>query len=85
MWAGGELEWIQKDTGRLKVGQVVTETTKLLSAEGKKTRAGEEMVVVGVEKEYENEHGLALVDRRYISLWENCGNFVASTSLLSYI
>lgn len=64
MWAGGELEWIQKDTGRLKVGQVVTERTELLSAEGKRTRAGEEMIVVAVEKQYENEHGLALVDRR---------------------
>jgi len=48
----------------LRIGQVVTETTRLLSAEGKKTRAGEEMVVVGVEKVYENEKGVALVDKR---------------------
>lgn len=64
MWAGGELEWIAKEGEGLKVGQEVTETTKLLSAVGKKTRAGEEMVVVGVEKCFINEHGIALIDRR---------------------
>lgn len=64
MWAGGELEW-PNDSNRLKVGQQVTETTRLISSVGKKTRAGEEMVVVGVEKEYSNEEGIALVDRRY--------------------
>ncbi|KAH8601283.1 hypothetical protein B0O99DRAFT_717737 [Bisporella sp. PMI_857] len=31
---------------------------------GKKTKAGEEMIVVGVEKLYENEHGVALSDKR---------------------
>lgn len=65
MWAGGELEWVGGEGNRLKVGQEVTETTKLVSAVGKKTRAGEEMVVVGVEKIYENEHGVALIDKRY--------------------
>jgi hydroxyacyl-ACP dehydratase HTD2-like protein with hotdog domain len=64
MWAGGELEWIERGVTGLAVGQKVTETTRLLTAEGKKTRAGEEMVVVGVEKRYENEHGLALIDKR---------------------
>ena len=64
MWAGGELEWVESEEKGLKVGQVVTERTKLVSAVGKKTRAGEEMVVVGVEKSYENGHGIALVDRR---------------------
>jgi hydroxyacyl-ACP dehydratase HTD2-like protein with hotdog domain len=63
MWAGGELEWVGGQSNRLKVGQEVTETTKLLSAEGKKTRTGEEMLVVGVEKTFENEHGVALIDR----------------------
>jgi hydroxyacyl-ACP dehydratase HTD2-like protein with hotdog domain len=62
MWAGGELEWIGGN--RLEVGQTVTETTKLISAVGKKTKAGEEMVVVGVEKSFENEYGVALVDKR---------------------
>ncbi|KAE9380629.1 hypothetical protein N431DRAFT_432917 [Stipitochalara longipes BDJ] len=64
MWAGGELEWIGGEANRLKIGQTVTETTKLVSAVGKKTRSGEEMVVVGVEKVYENEQGVALVDKR---------------------
>lgn len=65
MWAGGELRW----TGRenlLEVGDEVTETTRLVSAEGKITKKGEEMVVVGVEKSFENDKGLALIDQRYI-------------------
>jgi len=62
MWAGGELEWIVGN--RLEVGQTVTETTRLVSAVGKKTRAGEEMVGVGVKKRFEIEHGVALVDKR---------------------
>ncbi|TVY85073.1 Mesaconyl-C(4)-CoA hydratase [Lachnellula suecica] len=64
MWAGGELEWVAGPSGLLKIGQQVTETTKLISSVGKKTRAGEEMVVVGVEKEYNNGQGVALIDRR---------------------
>ena len=64
MWAGGELEWLGREGKELQVGQEILETTRLLSAEGKKTKAGEEMVVVGVEKKYENEHGVALVDKR---------------------
>ncbi|PSS22236.1 hypothetical protein M430DRAFT_41009 [Amorphotheca resinae ATCC 22711] len=64
MWAGGELEWCDDAERGLSVGQEVVETTRLLSAVGKKTRAGEEMVVVGVEKTFENEHGVALVDKR---------------------
>lgn len=66
MWAGGELEWCDDAERGLSVGQEVVETTRLLSAVGKKTRAGEEMVVVGVEKTFENEHGVALVDKRYV-------------------
>lgn len=64
MWAGGELEWIGGEANRLKIEQEVKETTKLVSAAGKKTKAGEEMVVVGVEKAYENEKTVALIDRR---------------------
>ena len=64
MWAGGELELIAGDREGLSIGQEVRETTKLVSSVGKKTRAGEEMVVVGVEKKYENEHGVALIDKR---------------------
>jgi hypothetical protein len=64
MWAGGKLEWLGGEHNRLRVGQQVKETTKLISALGKKTKAGEEMVVVGVEKKYENEDGVILIDKR---------------------
>jgi hydroxyacyl-ACP dehydratase HTD2-like protein with hotdog domain len=64
MWAGGELEWIAGEGKGLCVGQEVRETTKLVSSVGKKTKAGEELVVVGVEKRFENEHGVALIDKR---------------------
>ncbi len=63
MWAGGELEW-QGSHNLLRTGQMVKETTKVLSAVGKRTKAGEEMVVVGVEKRLENEEGWAVIDRR---------------------
>ncbi|KAH7113237.1 hypothetical protein B0J11DRAFT_541768 [Dendryphion nanum] len=64
MWAGGELKWNQSPEDFLRVGQVVQETTKMLSAEPKKLKSGTEMLVVGVEKTYENSRGVALVDRR---------------------
>lgn len=64
MWAGGELEWVRQDQNALRVGQEVTETTRLISSVGKVTRTGEEMVVVGVEKTFENENGIALIDKR---------------------
>jgi hydroxyacyl-ACP dehydratase HTD2-like protein with hotdog domain len=69
MWAGGQLEWLGGEERRLRVGQTVTETTRLVSAVGKRTRAGEEMVVVGVEKAFENEHGVALIDKRWVPLY----------------
>ena len=62
------MEWVGGDANRLKVGQQVQETTKLISAVGKRTKAGEEMVVVGVEKTYENEIGIALIDRRFVPM-----------------
>ncbi|KAK2880001.1 hypothetical protein FQN49_000665 [Arthroderma sp. PD_2] len=69
MWAGGEMLWPRmKGSERpnlLRVGQTVTETTRLLSAEPKIIKkSGEEMVVVGVEKTFENEDGVALIDKR---------------------
>ncbi|PBP23284.1 hypothetical protein BUE80_DR006079 [Diplocarpon rosae] len=63
MWAGGELEWVGGGN-QLRVGQEATEITRLVSAVGKKDRAGGEMVIVGVEKILQNEHGVALVDKR---------------------
>lgn len=72
MWAGGEVHW-PRGGGRdnrvnpLRVGQEVTETTRVLSAEPKVVRkTGEEMIVVGVEKEFSNEDGVAVLDRRYV-------------------
>jgi hydroxyacyl-ACP dehydratase HTD2-like protein with hotdog domain len=64
MWAGGKLTWSQDRTALLRVGQEVRETTKVLSAEPKKLKNGGEMLVVGVEKTFSNEHGVALTDRR---------------------
>ncbi|KAI9650788.1 hypothetical protein NHQ30_000819 [Ciborinia camelliae] len=64
MWAGGELEWVRDN--QLMAGQEVEEKTVLQSVEAKMTRAGEEMVVVGVEKRFENAKGLAIIDRRQV-------------------
>lgn len=64
MWAGGELTWAQDANALLRVGQEVCETTKLLTAEPKQLKNGGEMLVVGVEKTFENDKGIALVDRR---------------------
>jgi hypothetical protein len=47
------------------VGQQVRETTRVLSAEPKVVKkTGEDMIVVGVEKEFSNEHGVSIIDRR---------------------
>jgi hydroxyacyl-ACP dehydratase HTD2-like protein with hotdog domain len=64
MWAGGELIWSQNESALLRVGQRVRETTQLVSAAPKKLKSGGEMLVVGVEKTFENDAGVALVDRR---------------------
>lgn len=64
MWAGGELNWTQDSKSLLRVGQEVRETTRLLTAEPKKLKNGGEMLVVGVEKTFSNEHGVALIDKR---------------------
>lgn len=62
MWAGGKISWEKENP--LRIGDEAIEATNLVSAEPKVTRAGEEMIVVGVEKTIENAKGLALVDRR---------------------
>ncbi|KAJ4367730.1 hypothetical protein N0V86_009851 [Didymella sp. IMI 355093] len=64
MWAGGELIWAQDANALLRVGQEVRETTKLVSADPKKLKNGGEMLLVGVEKIFENDRGVALVDKR---------------------
>ena len=62
MWAGGKINWEKGNP--LRIGDDAIEITELVSAEPKVMRTGEEMVVVGVEKTFENAKGLALVDRR---------------------
>ncbi|KAL2820798.1 hypothetical protein BDW59DRAFT_112938 [Aspergillus cavernicola] len=68
MWAGGEVYWPRNEHGvpnPLRVGEEVTETTRVFSAEPKVVKkTGEEMIVVGVEKEFRNEMGVAVVDKR---------------------
>jgi hydroxyacyl-ACP dehydratase HTD2-like protein with hotdog domain len=66
MWAGGELLWTGKESP-LRVGQTVRETTELVSAEAKKSKAGDEMIIVGTKKTFANENGIALVDKRWAS------------------
>ena len=65
MWAGGDLQWSKDPERLLRIGQTVTETTRILSAEPKRTKASNEMIVVGVEKQFENKNGIALVDKRF--------------------
>jgi hydroxyacyl-ACP dehydratase HTD2-like protein with hotdog domain len=75
MWAGGSFHWPGADPkknhqhGRqalLRVGDTVTEVTKLLSCEPKIIgKTGEPMLVVGVEKEFRNSQDeLCVLDRR---------------------
>jgi hydroxyacyl-ACP dehydratase HTD2-like protein with hotdog domain len=64
MWAGGDLTWTQRPSALLRVGQTVRETTSLVSAEPKRLKSGHEMLVVGVSKVFENDAGIALVDKR---------------------
>jgi hydroxyacyl-ACP dehydratase HTD2-like protein with hotdog domain len=64
MWAGGEM--VFEKGNPLRVGEEVTEETKVRSAKGTKTAKGDEMVVVGVEKRFSNDRGLALVDKRFV-------------------
>lgn len=74
MWAGGKMSWPSLadnhsgqpvDLGRLRVGDEASETTRLLSATPKKSRTGEEMILVEVEKEIKTKsQGLAVLDKR---------------------
>ncbi|KAJ5130239.1 uncharacterized protein N7515_006278 [Penicillium bovifimosum] len=67
MWAGGEVLWprVDGEPNPLRVGQQVQETTRVLSAEAKVVKkTGEDMIVVGVEKEFANEYGVSIIDRR---------------------
>ncbi|KAI0115675.1 hypothetical protein GGR51DRAFT_415622 [Nemania sp. FL0031] len=66
MWAGGRMRWLGGEGNgvALRVGDEVEERTRLLKATPKKSRGGDEMVLVEVEKEFWGPRGLALVDER---------------------
>lgn len=64
MWAGGDLEWTQDPSRILRVGQMVKETTRVTSAQAKEMKSGGSLILAGLEKVFENENGVALVDRR---------------------
>ncbi|KAL8658890.1 MAG: hypothetical protein Q9226_000725 [Calogaya cf. arnoldii] len=62
MWAGGEMKWVKGNP--LRIGEEAIERTRLVSAEPKIGKTGEEMIIVRVEKTFENAKGPALVDKR---------------------
>ncbi|KAH8887238.1 putative cytoplasmic protein [Thozetella sp. PMI_491] len=64
MWAGGLMTWPTAGGAELRVGDEVTEHTRLVSAMAKRSRNGDEMVLVEVEKEFQGPRGLGLTDRR---------------------
>ena len=71
MWAGGSVHWPGSDPSLpsehyLRVGDVATEVTKVLSCEPKTIKkTGESMLVVGVEKEFrDSKDNLCVVDKR---------------------
>lgn len=71
MWAGGSISWPSADPAsrtqsHLKVGDLATEVTKVLSCDVKTIRkTGDTMLVVGVVKEfYDSKDQLCIVDNR---------------------
>ncbi|KAK2773808.1 hypothetical protein CKAH01_13391 [Colletotrichum kahawae] len=62
MWAGGKMQFIEGTS--LKVGEEVEERTRLVGATPKKSRSGDEMVLVDVEKEFWGRDGLVVKDQR---------------------
>ena len=65
MWAGGELQWTQSPNSILQVGRRVRGVTRITSAEPKKLKTDGSMILAGLEKTYETDNGIALVDNRY--------------------
>ncbi|KAL2876820.1 hypothetical protein SGCOL_007843 [Colletotrichum sp. CLE4] len=62
MWAGGKMQFLEGTS--LKVGETVEERTSLVGATPKKSRSGDEMVLVDVEKEFWGHDGLVVKDQR---------------------
>lgn len=64
MWAGGQMQFLKGTS--LKVGEEVEERTRLVGATPKKSKGGDEMVLVDVEKEFWGRDGLAVKDKRFV-------------------
>lgn len=64
MWAGGTLEWKQFPAKLMRIGQTVTEITRITSAEPKTLKTGDSMILAGLEKTFETDNGVALIDKR---------------------
>ena len=58
------MEWKQFPAKLLRIGQTVTEITRITSAEAKTNKAGESLILAGLEKTFETDNGVALVDKR---------------------
>jgi hydroxyacyl-ACP dehydratase HTD2-like protein with hotdog domain len=63
MWAGGRMRW---QGAPLRVGDEVEERTKFVNATAKTNKAGREMIIVEIEKEFWGPNGLSLVDQRLV-------------------
>lgn len=63
MWAGGKMQFIEGTS--LNVGEEIEERTRLVGATPKKSKSGDEMVLVDVEKEFWGRDGLVVKDQRY--------------------
>ena len=59
------MEWKQFPASLLRVGSTVTEITRMRSAEAKTNRNGEPLILAGLEKTFESDNGIALIDKRY--------------------
>ncbi|OHE93148.1 hypothetical protein CORC01_11560 [Colletotrichum orchidophilum] len=64
MWAGGKMQFVEGTS--LKAGEMVEEWTRLVGATPKKSRSGDEMVLVDVEKEFWGRDGLVVKDQRQV-------------------
>ncbi|OLN89990.1 Mesaconyl-C(4)-CoA hydratase 1 [Colletotrichum chlorophyti] len=62
MWAGGKMQFVEGAS--LKVGEDIEERTRLVAATPKKSRSGDEMVLVDIEKEFWGRDGLLVKDQR---------------------
>jgi hypothetical protein len=66
MWAGGQMAWPAAggEKAALRVGDEVEERTRFVGATAKANKAGQEMVLVEIEKEFWGPRGLGVVDQR---------------------